>query len=616
MGTWTDEFVNVSRVTEFDQVAQWLRTAVIDPIRSARAGGREVPFGKTVLYFPPGDWFVVTAAGSPLVLPPEVEVRVAPGGRVVVLGGGYLEIQGRLKAPIGPIFATFSTRPPGTTIVGKVRLTGESLDRVYPEWWGAGVRKSGIFRDEDAVTPEARGALLRDDEIDTEALEEALRAAVDRTPTGGVARNPLIVELPGRYRIRRPLTLGVVEVFMPPPPSSTPTGDTWNWRVIDHGTREISLDSPAELEIRGRLGPPEEATLTCSGTFPSSLLSPTPMLHLGAAVSSARLHAVSFDARGRGSHCVHIDLPGPREATQVPFELHMCRFKGARQSLLSMDWTSWRTLRASTGMQASSPAILRAAVPTLQAEGCVFTPQRFPDAIPLAVRLVGPAGSSSEFRACTFAGDALAMIHASSVTLVVSGCRFENTMIPERLRSSNARDAWAHANGPEGGVDVYLDEAAGFVTPRPNAPGVTPTSERFEMGSISAQDCRSTSPQFLVTTVPQGASSARDGTVIGLHHDFKHAGIVPSRSKPPAIFWRVSATALGAGATLILTGCRFDGVVPDGAARVIAEGTTLRPALIDCGICSGDTHLRDVTDPLRVPGLISTPVLGDVPPRH
>lgn len=409
-----------------------------------------------------------------------------------------------------------------------------------------------------------------------------------------------------------PASLGLVEILRPP---LEPRPDTVVSTIADHGLRVISLDSPAELEIRGRLGPPEEATLTCSNRFPSGLGVVAPMLRLGAAVSSARLHAVSFDARGKGSTCVQIDIPGPRQATQVPFDLSLCRFKSARDSLVTVDGISWRALRSRLSGQAAPPADSRATVPTIQAEGCVFVSEAFPAAHPVAVRVMGPVGSSAEFRACTFAGGAFAMIHASSVTPVLSGCRFANAMIPDKLRAPVAPSAWPHADGPEGGVDVYLDEAVALPHVPPNAPSVVPPLERFEMGSISAQDCRSTSPQFLVTATPRGTSIGRDGTVIGLHHAFNHTGVISSRSKPPAIHWRAPAEPYIRGATIILIGCRFDGVVPDGAPRVIAARNDLHPALIDCGICSGDDHLRGVSDPLIVPRLISTTVLGDIPPR-
>ena len=154
-----------------------------------------------------------------------------------------------------------------------------------------------------------------------------------------------------------------------------------------------------------------------------------------------------------------------------------------------------------------------------------------------------------------------------------------------------------HDQIPRGGIDVYVDRE--FYTEPYRYEGwlgliaIRQRTVRGALGWVTAQDCRSSSLQFLVSSNPPGEPAARgvrDSVLIGIHHGCNPIPPPLSRDQlPPAIQWRAAPIS---GSALTLTGCRFDNLTRVGPTRVSVTGMqTLgdqRPALFEYGTCSRD----------------------------
>jgi len=294
-----------------------------------------------------------------------------------------------------------------------------------------------------------------------------------------------------------------------------------------------------------------------------------------------------------------------------------------------------------------------AAVPLVDANGCVFRvvapplePWRSVPDLGVAARLLGPRGGSTRFFNCFFIGDALAMIHATDHDVVTTGCRFENRYVPPSLRSGAVLD-WRtfYRNGLAGGVDIFLDavptpRAAEFryssIGVRVGPPeGVTSEDNRVRsqwstfiepsrpprdtsLATLTAQDCRSSSPQFLVALSSERHADARDSAVIGLHHAFDVTTVTGTFHLPPAILW-LARDGAPSGPSLQLIGCRIDRDVLHPTPMVLAPGGgDGRPTVFDYGTSTNAEVLSTPVGhgPSRFPGVFAPSQVGYVPFRR
>lgn len=628
MGTWGDEFINVRGFINANPGSTF--TSLLRArVNAHRAGSSP----EEVLYLPPEDWLLDLIASETLVVPESIALRFAPGARLIARGpGSALELRGALLAPVGPIFATTATMP--ETLLGSpapIRLTG--LTSVHPEWWGAGGLE-GRTLDELSIEDQRRIA-----RVDAEAIETAIHVAAfnntfagfaatgDGTFMGTPLKNRTVVELLGAYLLGRTVRVGALPFFYdtlagtPPPYFVTLDGPA--------GLRD-AFQRSVSVELRGRLGPQELATLRTpsDGEFVGGSMLDARF------IACLRLWGVGIEAP-RSVSCVRLmnAAPEPMVVHRSPHEFRHCRFRSRGSSPVSGEGTMVQVdLAVAPSPTSAAPPPAKAVAPDLEFEGCVFEAQG-PVGSAVRLRSTG-AVAGADFRGCTFAGEALAMIDAAGFDVSATGCRFENTMIPKALFGQVAPETGIklHAAGPEGGVDIYLRRGA-FERDRR---GVFETLARLIVGAIankdvlavrlwphsaingtlSAQDCRSTSPQFLVTAEPWPDDDApmRDATVIGLHHRFDHAGLIVPAVKPPAIHWRASAPPTRA--SLILVGCRFDGIVASGHPRVMAaqgeSGPGGRPAVFNYGCLSGDGDFV-VSEQISTPGAMAPVGIGYVP---
>lgn len=585
MGTWSQEFINVALLTSATPDVA-IRTLVARDILLEE--GERTP---KVLYFPrraDGSVWWVTLEDETLVLPEHITVMIAPGAMISPLGAvGRLVIQGELQAPVGAIFPSAASPPPGVAAgrVGQVDLFSPRLEYVHPEWWGGGVGAGPA--------------------VDSQAIEEAVRVATRRADRGV---GPAVIELLGRYRISRPLRLFQNPIIV------------------------------QNIELRGRPGGDDDATILADDGFVGEAL-----FDLGSSGGRLVCRDVRFDARSRAGACVRVALgvDAPLAAPiELSHELSRCGFRGAIDAELVVFASG-----VPTATQVSAEFVAPASRPAVDLNGCVFnvrrawavTPENRPSLLlRVGARLLGPEGASTRFFNCVFVGEADAMIFASAQEVVTTGCRFANESFPESLRRlSPDGPAWGtlHAARLEGGVDIVLegmpveDEQEVRVTGDGLAPlgwrgaGLRDVARDYvgPLASLTAQDCRSTSPQFLFARrAPKDRHVGRDSTVIGLHHEFAQDSIAGPFILPPAILW-LACDANASGPSLQLIGCRIDRAFLSVTPRVFAPGGDDRqPAVFDYGTSSDREQLATPVGHgvARYPGTFAPAVVGYVPFRR
>ncbi len=585
MGTWSQEFINVSLLASVTPDVA-IRTLVAQDILLEE--GERTP---KVLYFPrraDGSVWWVTLENETLVLPEHITVMIAPGALISPLGArGRLVIRGELQAPLGAIFPSTASPPPGIAAarLGQVDLLGPRLEYVHPEWWGGGV----------GAGPG----------VDSHAIEESVRVATQRATLAG---GPAVIELLGRYQIRRPLRLFQNSVVV------------------------------QNIELRGRPGGGDDATILAGDGFVGEAL-----FDLGSSGGRLVCRDVRFDARSRAGACVRVALgvDAPPEAPiELPHELSRCGFRGAIDAELVVFASGVpAATKVATGFVAP------ASRPAVDLNGCVFTVLRAwavtqenrPSLLlRVGARLLGPEGASTRFFNCVFVGEADAMIFASAQEVVTTGCRFANESFPESLRRlSPDGPAWRtlHAARLEGGVDIVLegmpveDEQEVRVTGDGLAPlgwrgpGLRDVARAYvgPLASLTAQDCRSTSPQFLFARrAPTDRHVGRDSTVIGLHHAFDSAPIPDPLQLPPPILW-LAREGVPSGPSLQLIGCRIDGDSRRRAPMVFApDGGNDQPTVFDYGTSSDRAQLATPVGhgAERFPGAFAPTAVGHVPFRR
>lgn len=556
MGTWSGEFINFA-VRARTNPASVLRDIVAQD--RLLDEGLRVP---KVVYFPPISgspvWWL-TGADEELDLPSHITVMIAPGAMVGARGSrGRLIIRGELQAPTAQIFPSFA--PPLTGVVpvdiGLVELLNSRLEYLYPEWWGGG---TGLGPD-----------------TDSKAFEEVIRVADRYADSFG--RSP-IVELLGRYELRR-----TIRLF---------------YRERATGQRS--------LEWRGRTGGEDDATIVAAHNFSGSAL-----LELGPEGGHLVCRDVRFDGKFRTRVCVRVGATEPLTSLsvlQLPHEFSRCGFRGAVDAELIV-YAHAVPNAASVGDDLEVPVTR----PVVDVHGSMFNvqqrPLNAPDPIPaleprVAVWVYGPEGGSTRFFNCVFVGSAHAMIRAAAQEVVATSCRFENLLLPDSLRRApqGVRD-WRslHAVRLEGGVDIALEtmEVEGEGEYRIGGGGLFPVGTESKvprqglqpigpLATLTAQDCRSSSPQFLFARRHPSQRKGRDSTVIGLHHSFDSRAIPGSPQVPPAVLW-LARDGAPSGPSLQLIGCRIDRFVRTAAPMVIApEGGDGRPTIFDYGTSTHDS---------------------------
>ncbi len=423
------------------------------------------------LYVPhvEGDELWIDVSTGSLRIPPEVEVVVAPGVVLVPVhdgragaSGNRLEIAGVLRAPLGTIFATpgwFGRRGGASraSLVASVALTSRRMERVHPEWWGAADAADGTRAS------------------DNEAIEAALHAATrERWSEDGGARHrlpTLPVELRGSYALSRPLVL------------DDPAGAYGNG-----------------FELRGA----GTATLQCNSLFPRDRA----MIEVAASVESVALEDLRFEGMQVALNCLAIRDAGGA-ATSREHLARRCSFTGSRGALVS--FYDARLVDEPSTADPAAQLLDRTSV-RLRVEHSRFEPiVALPDA-PVGLDLAAPPDVVVDIRGSFFAGSALAMVHARSCALSLANCHFRNDQIPLRMRVEDP-DSALHRDGPEGGVDVFLDSY-----------GAVP------VGTLYAQDCRSNSVQFLATVAGVAAAQG-DSTIVGLQHSRSSVVWAPGAAK-------------------------------------------------------------------------------------
>lgn len=631
MGTWSEEFVNV-RNGVIGPLHPWLRGRA----ESYRLSGVTPQSPTTIVYFPPGRWGITLEPYERLVLPEQIELRFAPGARLAPTGlGATLEIQGKLTAPVGPVFIPYEDQVPVEPLAD-IALTSPLLERVHPEWWGAGRLHSRRFED---VGRDERRAIAR---LDTYALQTAIQVAMFGTtsmrpgPASAALqrRTGAVLELLGSYLLDRPLHawgLAVPRELMGFFGLSPP--------VQIEGT----TDGPVfTLEVQGRPRWPGDPTLRAIDGFEGdALLKVTE-------IASLRVRHVTFEAPRPEVACVSMagSEPAPERVAQLPHEFSHCRFQ-ARGGSNSLRGDLFRVRLAQAPRAAREPGehvfTTVALVPAVQFEGCVFDAEA---SLASAIRLRGGGTiSGADFRGCTFVGAAKAMIDATAFNVSAMSCRFENRVVHEALKRVGSNEIAAvmrlHWKEPEGGVDIFLGQeflphraapakdeykyyalvelgrlAVDTVLP-PNIPdlGLNPPAFAGPIGSVTAQDCRSTSPQFLVTAEPAlDTPPMRDATLIGLHHHFPFGEPgVGATVRPPAIHWRCFRPPQPV-ASLVLIGCRFDGAPGRINRIVVGQGEPDNPSVFDYGILIGEQDIVINNASTRTSNVISPANLGVVPP--
>jgi len=411
-------------------------------------------------------WIDVT---EPLRIPREITLSLAPG---VVLVPVFLRSAGRGDESHLEIEGVFTA--PLATIFATPGWFQRNSPADASRYDVGAVRLTSPHL--ERVHPEWWGAAALDDLArpdDSEALAAAVRAGLHDRVNRRVSNRPplraLAIELRGTYALGEPLRL-----------TQETTG-------IERG-----------LELRGVPGADEQPTFRCA----ELAFIRTAMVEVEG-IEAVTFVDLRFDGGERAATCLSI-RGAHTDPTARAHVLRRCGFRDAYGPLVSY--------RPSDSSSKVGQALPGAKSEGLQIEHCRF--ERKPMSVDpqAALDVTAPPTSSVELRGCTFRGVASAMIHARSCALAVTSCHFHNEDLPATLPHDASADL-LHRRGPVGGVDLYLDGPEdGFAA------------------TLYAQDCRSTSAQFLVTCM-DGQKTMGDVTVVGLHYT-RGPGVVLRRAIP------------------------------------------------------------------------------------
>ncbi len=311
-----------------------------------------------------------------------IELMFAPGAGLLPMsadGAFELVLRGRLTAQRSAIFGPSSLARrvwpamPSNRGPARVRLLSAAIDRVHPEWWGAGVGEAAN---------------------DTDALQAAFDAARRDRRDGRTWLRPLVVQLSGAYQLTRPLLLDA--------PSGTSTEQ-----------------APGAFEVRGVPDAASQPNLSCVDGFVGEAML------VADGVDQVRLDEVRFDGRGAPRSCVVIRV---RDSGLAPagtnHHLRRCAFRGATEHLLRVEHDDLGGASIGANALLVEGCSFR---PSMPADRRLAS----------AVRLRTSPRLGVEFRSTTFEGDASAMIHATSTAVSLTHCSFHNGVMPTRLTTGS-----------------------------------------------------------------------------------------------------------------------------------------------------------------------------------
>ncbi|MBI5513948.1 MAG: hypothetical protein HY909_09280 [Deltaproteobacteria bacterium] len=601
----------------------WLRAAV-----RAAAPAESVPLdaGTGTLFLPAGEYyFAATGSTQPgslgpvaLYVPSTVTLWFDPGARFVLDPEVVIEIEGDILAGLQRIF---ECRGEGSA-VARVRLTGNRLREVLPEWWGA-----------------------RPGEDSGRALQLAMDAAfhAPRSANVGRHRSPIPVTLSGLYRTSTTLLLGRSPFDPAPRPGAAPIfSGNGLWL---RGTAPPGV-GPGGAPASGLrwLGPPggasaavlsveagqgwllEDLTLDGDGSAPIAL-------HLAASDEGSNHQSCGVRqcvARGATSWQVAV---GPAAGSLRQAEI---------QNLGGMPVTV-RTV-VSVGRELGAPPAGRSFVLTpntqdfslLRLECCQIEVSEGTDDAPTAGGVLLQAANAvpMQFLGCLFTGRARAMIQLNAGALEVEGCRFANSAtgtLPKGKLPIQAGPVPLDPRGPSffstgAGCDIFLGLdpptvvfGPGEVVPPPSTvlrvylrrlstekstPEHRLLLNSVATGSLLVRDCQTSSRRFLASFDPSNPArqlleaGTAEGNVVLENVQQRNADARGAFTigAVPAVEWNLPGPGRWAP-SLVLVGCHFDGRVVAGpeAGDVYCMGTTFsRAAWVStpAGLRFGGIQLR------------------------
>lgn len=469
------------------------------------------PFGGLgVLWFPPGEYRVETG----WTIPATATLAFAPGAVIVPMAESANEVLGiaaDIDAELFQIFATAATHTTESVRLGRVALVGDGNQRVYPEWWGA-----------------SRGGVGAEPEVDTQAIEAALRAAViDREALGaGTLRGPVVVYLGGSYVLTREIVVQrdggaapVRAVSIEGPMATMPVhpfGETHDPPASVLGPEPLSAGLRATLAFE-RLAAP----IARSEHF--SLLRFERVLRLD-------LQGVSFDASGRSSACVVWQSALSRDPAVHEVVIDRCAFMNATVTHLIVRDDAAQV--ASTG---SIAVAIRRSQFLRREERLLPARTALTRTVLTALVVDASQRATLDLSSSLFQGWGSAAVVARCAAVGIVGCRFATVDVPEA--------GLAHA------VDVVVLPALG-------------TSGAGDQ-SFEAMGCVSTSPSFLAVRPPlfEGGDATGDNALAAVLTGVTHLGSRADGYSPPSVVWQSpldsNARTDLKRARLWLMGCTF-----------------------------------------------------------
>lgn len=446
------------------------------------------PFGSVgVLWFPPGEYRVETG----WTIPSTVTLAFAPGGVLVPIVQGtneVLEIVASVDAELFQIVATAATHAAKGARLGRVALLGDGNQRVHPEWWGASRRGIGA-----------------EPEVDTQALEAALRAAViDREALStGTIRAPLVIYLAGSYVLTREIVVRrdsgatpVRAVSLEGPMATMPV----------HPFGEVHTP-PAEV-----LGPEPLAAGPRATLAFERLPAPVDRFEFFSLLRFERtqrldLKGLSFDASGRASTCVAFEVSLADDPVTHEVVVDRCAFMNTKVTLFLV-----RDRFPPTATQGSVNVVVRSSNFLRRDERMLPTRTGYTRTILTALVVDASSRGTLDLSASLFQGWGSAAVSVRCAGVTILGCRFAIVDVPE-------------AGSPKA-PDIAAGSALG-------------TGAAYDQ-SFEAMGCVSTSPTFLSVRPPllvEGQADSGNGMAFVLT-GVTHLGARADGFSPPSVVWQ------------------------------------------------------------------------------
>lgn len=499
MGGLNPELIDVPDSAR-DALGAAIRRGIDQLMRSptpSRRGG--------TLVLRPGVWRWDLAQAAEI--PVGIELWMLPGARITLVDSrsvpGPFRIRGRLRAGLHAIFSSDSVSP--------VAFGPNSVSVIRPEWWALDDRAPML--DARALRESLRAALASG-EMDLAVVELSRSVSLDEpvvlSPAGGDAR----VLLRGLATLQRtPLTV--------PPAGAGGSGLIGFQGALSQTTRASVIRAmPA---FRARAGAGDRGLLELNG------------------FANIAFEHVVFDGAFVAAHCAVLNAPATSAGGEgVRFE--GCEFRGANLRSILL---------------AGTPVNATMAVP-VTLRNCLLAGE---DVVPgfVVTNVAGHHDASVSVRSsawklvcegCWFVGGALAFVRATGARVDLTGCVFDNSLVPP-----DGVDVTA----AQGGVDVFLEDA--------------PLSSSIPMAALHARMCRSRSSIFLARREAKATGAVRysESTLLHVTHEPGYGAAVPS------IFW----AGQGGFARLALIACTLRGI------GSVERPPTVFDAVSDWGVVRG-----------------------------